>query len=353
MKRPTISDVAALAGVAKSTVSHALSGKRPISPKTRQRVQEAIDELGYRPDPVAQRLAGGRSWTIGFVYPLYESQIAALDIKFISTASQIINEAQYAFLLLTHLKDTADNLERFLQSGLVDGFILMQIQMQDPRVEMLRRAGTPFVMIGRCEDNSGLVYVDVDVERSMAQCVDYLAGRGHQALAYLHQYDPGFGLLERSLDGFAAACGQHGLPYQTLLCGDEVGGDEAAMNTLLYQHPEITGVITWSGKAAWNALQAVQARGLSVPEDISFACFRDPALDGLLPGETGQVDIRPEEMAARAARMLLALLDGETLAERQVLLQARFITEDDMERGITTQGAGQWLTRQLPTRESA
>jgi DNA-binding LacI/PurR family transcriptional regulator len=75
----------------------------------------------------------GRSWTIGLVYPLYESQVAALDIKLLSTASQIINEAQYAFLPWTHLKDAADNLERFLQSGLVDGFILMQIQLQDPR----------------------------------------------------------------------------------------------------------------------------------------------------------------------------------------------------------------------------
>jgi DNA-binding LacI/PurR family transcriptional regulator len=332
VKRPTISDVAALAGVAKSTVSHALSGKRPISQKTRQRVQEAIDELGYRPDPVAQRLAGGRSWTIGFVYPLYESQIAALDIKFISTASKIINDAQYAFLLLTHLKDTADNLERFLQSGLVDGFILMQIQMEDPRVEMLQRAGTPFVMIGRCEDNSGLVYVDTDVERSMAQCVEHLAGQGHRALAYLHQYDPGFGLLERSLRGFAAACDQRGLPYQTLLCGDVAGGDEAAMNKLLDERPEITGVIAWSGKAAWGAMQAVQARGLGVPEDISIACFRDPTLDGLLPCETGIVDIRPEEMAERAARMLLALLEGRTLAKTQVLLQADFITVDDNEQ---------------------
>jgi DNA-binding LacI/PurR family transcriptional regulator len=315
--------------VAKSTVSHALSGKRPISKKTRQRVQAAIDELGYRPDPVAQRLAGGRSWTVGFVYPLYEAQIAALDIKFISTASRIINDAQYAFVLLTHLKDTADNLERFLQSGLVDGFILMQIRMQDSRVEMLRRAGTPFVMIGRCEDNSDLVYVDTDVERSMAQCVDHLVGQGHRALAYLHQHDPGFGLLERSLRGFAAACEQHGLPYQTLLCGDEVGGDEAAMNRLLDGHPEITGVITWSGKAAWGAVQAVQARGLGVPEDISFACFRDPALDGLFPCETGMIDIRPEEMAERAARMLLALLEGRPLAETQVLLQADFVTVDD------------------------
>jgi DNA-binding LacI/PurR family transcriptional regulator len=314
--------------VAKSTVSHALSGKRPISEETCRRIQEAIDELGYRPDPVAQRLAGGRSWTIGFVYPLYESQIAALGMEFITSASRIINEAQYAFLLLTHLKNTADNLERFAQSGLVDGFILMQIRLQDPRVEMLRRSGLPFVMVGRCEDNQGLTYVDIDVQRVMGQCVDHLVGQGHRSLAYLHQYDPGFGFLERSLQGFAAACNRHGLPYQTLVCGDRAEEGEAAMNALLDPHPKTTGVIAWSGKAAWGAVQAVRARELRVPEDISVACFRDPSIDSLLPCESAIIDIRPQELATRAARMLLALVEGETPGETQVLLQARFLTEE-------------------------
>jgi DNA-binding LacI/PurR family transcriptional regulator len=328
MKRPTISDVAARAGVAKSTVSHTLSGKRPISEETRQRIQQAIDELGYRPDPVAQRLAGGRSRTIGFAYPLYESQIAALGMEFITSASRIINEAQYAFLLLTHLRDTAANLEHFVQSGLVDGFILMQIQLQDPRVEMLRRSGLPFVMVGRREENRGLAYVDVDVESAMAQCVALLAEQGHRALAYLHQHDPGLGFLERSLRGFAAACRQYGLAHQTLICEDRAGGGEAATDALLDQHPETTGVIAWSGKAAWGAAQAVRARDLRVPEDISIACFRDPAIDSLLLCESITIDIRPEELATRAARMLLALVEGEALSETQVLLQARFLMGD-------------------------
>jgi DNA-binding LacI/PurR family transcriptional regulator len=324
--------VAARAGVAKSTVSHALSGKRPISQETRKRIHQAIDELGYRPDPVAQRLAGGRSRTIGFVYPLYETQIAAVGMEFISSASRIINEAQYAFLLLTHLKDTADNLEHFVHSGLVDGFILMQIRLQDPRVEMLRRSGLPFVMVGRCEDNHNLAYVDIDVEKTMTQCVDHLVGQGHNSLAYLHQDDSGFGFLERSLRGFAAACSHHGVPYQRFVCGDQSEGGQEAMNALMDRHPETTGVIAWSGKAAWGAVQAVRARNLRMPEDISIACFRDPALGSLFSCETAMIDIQPEDLAARAARMLLALVEGKTLSATQVLLQASFITGDDEAR---------------------
>ncbi|MDV7399869.1 LacI family DNA-binding transcriptional regulator, partial [Arthrospira platensis SPKY1] len=85
MKRVTIADVAVRAGVSKSTVSHALSGKRPISAATRRRIQQAVDQLGYHPNPVAQRLAGGRTQTIGYVFPLYAPQIASLEMKFITS----------------------------------------------------------------------------------------------------------------------------------------------------------------------------------------------------------------------------------------------------------------------------
>ena len=77
MARVTIADVAAHAGVSKSTVSHAFTGKRSISEETRQRIQESARILGYRPDPVAQRLAGGgRRGVIGFVYPLLTPEVA-------------------------------------------------------------------------------------------------------------------------------------------------------------------------------------------------------------------------------------------------------------------------------------
>ena len=83
MKRVTIADVAAKAGVSKSTVSHALSNKRPISDFTKERIQAAIVELGYTPNPIAQKLAGGGSArTIGFALPLSLPEIDGLEIEF-------------------------------------------------------------------------------------------------------------------------------------------------------------------------------------------------------------------------------------------------------------------------------
>ena len=138
MKRATIADVATLAGVSKSTVSHTFSGKRPISPGTRQRVLEAAETLGYRPDPVAQRLAGGRSHpTIGFAFPLFGPIISGLEMQFITSATNVANQADCTFVLLTHPHHHSARLERFATSALIDGFILMQVYLHDARVELL------------------------------------------------------------------------------------------------------------------------------------------------------------------------------------------------------------------------
>ena len=197
MKRATISDVAAHAGVTKSTVSHALSGKRPVAPETRERVDRAIQALGYRPNPVAQRLASGRSRTVGFVYPLYGPEFGGLEMKFIAGAAAVINQANYAFVLLTPPDRRADNLTRFIQSGLLDGVILMQVQMHDPRVELLKRTGPPFVLIGRCQDNTGLTFIDLDIAQGIHECVEHLVALGHRNLAYLRLADTELGFAAR------------------------------------------------------------------------------------------------------------------------------------------------------------
>jgi DNA-binding LacI/PurR family transcriptional regulator len=210
MKRATIADVAARAGVSRSTVSYALSNKRPISEETRLRIQQAIQELGFRPDPTAQRLASGeKSRNIGFVLPLVAPEMTGLEMKFITGASRVINQADYAFILLAHSDRNPENLVRFAQSGLVDGFILMEVYMHDDRVDMLQREGIPFVLVGRCADNTGLHYVDIDIEVGMEQFVSHLGELGHRTVVYLHKDDPDYGFAVRALRGYISACRRH------------------------------------------------------------------------------------------------------------------------------------------------
>lgn len=115
MKRATIADIAARAGVSKSTVSHTLSGKRPISLATQSRVRAVIDEVGYRPSALAQRLAGGgHARNIGLVFPLSAPLIASTETEFIVNAANAANAADYTFLLLTHLEGNTTQFERMV-----------------------------------------------------------------------------------------------------------------------------------------------------------------------------------------------------------------------------------------------
>ena len=329
MTRATIADVAARAGVSKSTVSHALSGKRPISVETRTRIQQAIDELGYQPHPIAQRLAGGRTRTVGFVFPLFAPHITGLEMKFITGAANIINQADYAFLLLTHPQPDSSHVKQFMQSGLVDGFILMQVHLTDPRVELLRQAALPFVLVGRCADNSGLTYVDLDINQAMTVCVDHLAGLGHQTIAYLHQDAPDFGFAARALHSFSVVCQQHQLTPISQPCTLSSASGAAAMQTVLEQHPETTAVIIWNDTAAWGAVQAAQAHGRRIPQELSLICFEFAAISNLLPFKPTVVDIHAEKIAAQAASMMIALLQNDWPLERsQVLLAPTLIIGD-------------------------
>lgn len=329
MARVTIADVAARAGVSKSTVSHALSGKRPISEGTRQRVQQAVETLGYRPDPVAQRLAkGGRSRGIGFVYPLFVPQVAGLELRFVASAAQVINAADYAFLLLTHLDRSSQHLERLASSGLVDGFILMQVQIHDPRVEFLQRLGIPFVLIGRCADNTGLAFVDAEIELGIRQCVEHLVGLGHRHLAFLHQDDPEFGYAARAVWAYRDACKLHGLQTVMQACDFSPEAGEAAMRTVLERRPETTALIVSNDSAAGGVIKAAKVQGLHIPEDLSMICLNDSSMAHLLDFQPAVLDIRAEEVATRAAEMMLRMLRLEPVGDRQVLVTPDFLVGD-------------------------
>ncbi len=328
-KRPTIADVAARAGVSRSTVSYALSNKRPISEDTRVRVQQAIDDLGYRPNAAAKRLASReQSRNIGFVLPLVAPEITGLEMKFISGASRAINQADYTFVLLAHSDRSPENLLRFAESGLVDGFILMEVLMQDDRVEMLRQEDIPFVLIGRCADNSGLTYVDVDIRQAMDSSFSHLTGAGHRSIAYLFKDDDQYGFSVRALSEYHAACDRFQIPPLLQACGLSPEEGEAAMNTLLASHPETSAALVWSDIPTLGAIQAVQDHGHIIPGDFSIICQEHSIISNLSSFVPAIIDIRADEMAAQAAEFMIALLEGQIIEQPQLLFPPKLLHGD-------------------------
>jgi DNA-binding LacI/PurR family transcriptional regulator len=330
VKRPTIADVAKKAGVSRSTVSYALSNKRPISEETRQRIQQAIDELGYRPNATAKRMATREvSRNIGFVLPLVAPEITGLELKFIAGASRVINQANYSFVLLAHSDRNDQKLQQFASSGLIDGVILMEVNIHDERVELLQREGIPFVLIGRTADNTGLTYVDTDVAQAMEDCFQHLSAQGHTQIAYLHKDDPEYGIANRAINEYQAACARYQTPVLLQPCDLSSAGGESALNQLLNQHPETTAAIVWSDIPALGAVQALQNRGLQIPQDFGLICQEHSVISKLNSFAPTIIDIRAEEMAAQAAQFMIDLLEDRPIENSQMLFPPKLILEDD------------------------
>jgi DNA-binding LacI/PurR family transcriptional regulator len=325
-QRSTINEVAERAGVAKTTVSHAISGKRPVAAETRQRIFAAMRELQFTPNPIAQRLAGSHSSrTVGLVLPLASSTLGDVEVRFITSIAEVINKHNFTLLTLSSPRVGAEDLRQILLSGLVDGLVLMRIQVNDDRVRLLKETNIPFVMIGRTHDNNGLTFVDLDGEAASGLAISYLAELGHQYIAFICPEDLNFGFAYRLVKGFEKACRKHHLPLITTpaMSSDDAGYQ--AMKQLLIDRPELTAVVVWSDVVAVGAISALRDASRDIPGDMSLISFDRSEHLPMALSDLTIIDTRPEVIGVQAAEMLLDLLNEAPLAKTQILMPPRLI----------------------------
>ena len=247
-------------------------------------------------------------------------------MKFISGAASAINEAGYTFVLLAHTDRNPENLLRFAQNGVVDGFILMEVLLRDDRVELLKQEGFPFVMVGRIEDSTGLNYIDMDIKSAIEICCQTFFERGHRSIAYLHMDDDQFGLVVRSIQEYHAACDRYKLKPILKPCWPSIEDGQAVMDDLFSRHPELNAVFIWNEVSALGAVQAIKSRGYRIPEDFSIISLETTILSDLAPFTPDLIDIRAEEVASQAAKLLIAMLENQPVEQSQILIPPKIIT---------------------------
>src|SRR5690606_3782095 len=176
----TIHEVAQAAGVSISTVSYALSGKRPVSEKTRRRVADAAVALGYTPDAGARMLAGRRTHIFALTEPLRADTHAPTHMAFVLAAAVAARRHGYDILLLTD-EQASEGMSRVASSRLVDATLVLDVAPDDARADIARSIRTPTIFIGIPDDTEGLTCVDLDFEAAGRLAVDRLVDAGHTA----------------------------------------------------------------------------------------------------------------------------------------------------------------------------
>lgn len=318
----TITDVARHAGVAPSTVSYVLSGKRAISATTRQRVLASIDTLGYHPHAGARSLASNRANVIALVLPLRSGMHLPVLMQFASSVVTTARQYDHDVLLVTADEGPA-GLRRIAASAMVDGLVLMDVELRDPRVPLLRELDRPSVLIGFPAEPAGLTCVDLDFYRAGAACVEHLAALGHRDIALLGApqpvYERGTGFAQRTMAGFRETGQRCGVRATAVPCEEKYEAVLQRVTDLLAERPALTGLVVHNEAAVSSVLSALRALGRRVPADISVvAICPDEVADRATPS-LSSVLVPAEEVGTQAVALLMRKLAGSQVPAASLL----------------------------------
>lgn len=309
----SIDDVARVSGVARSTVSYVLSGKRSISPATRERVQAAVRELGYRPHAGARALASSRTSVLALVIPLRADVDVAVVMAFVASIATEARRHDHDVLLLT-ADEGPDGLRRVAGSAMCDAVLVMEVEADEPRVPVLRELGLPAVLIGVPDDPQGLACVDLDFAATGAVCVDHLADLGHREVALLAPspavYARGTGFAVRFLAGFTGAAERRGAAVSTWPCSPTTADVERCLDEITARRPRVTGLVVHNEAVLGALLAALHRRGIVVPTDLSVVAVCADEVAAAEPVPLTSVALPIAEVSRAAVQAAVRQLDG-------------------------------------------
>ncbi|PYI39404.1 LacI family transcriptional regulator [Arthrobacter psychrolactophilus] len=309
---PTLDEVAAAAGVSRSTASRALNGGLRVSPAAQASVDAAAKLLGYLPNRAARSLVTRRTDSIALVIPEPDERV--LSDPFIGATLRGISAAlastdQQLVLLLARPDEDGGRIAKYLRSGYVDGAVIVSHHRQDGLEEAVLGSRIPAVFVGRpFHDEDLLHYIDVDSVAGGRLATEYLLNLGRRRIAHIAGPQDMTAGNDRA-QGWRDALREANLADDLIAQGNFTKSTAyQAMNDLLRQDPTIDAVFVASDLMAEGALTALREHGRSVPDDVAVIGFDD--LGGAANTSPTLTTVRNPvvEMATSAVEQLLHLL---------------------------------------------
>ncbi|PRX97044.1 LacI family DNA-binding transcriptional regulator [Allonocardiopsis opalescens] len=314
MRRPTIVDIARAAGVSKGAVSYALNGRPGVSEPTRRRILEIAAELGWAPSSAARALSDGRAGAIGLVVdrPAQVLGSEPFFMRLIAGIQSALAGGPTALLLQVSDDATAEiaTYRRWYAERRVDGVLLVDLRVADPRITTVAELGLPAVVIGGPDDTGALSCVWSDDDAAMRAVVDHLAGLGHRRIARVAGPAEFVHTRARSA-AFHGAAADLGLDGAQVAHADYSGEEGARLTRELLAAPEPpTALIFDNDLMAVAALGVAQDMGVQVPDRLSIVAWDDSPLCRTLRPALTAVRRDVVDYGEQAARLLLRLVDG-------------------------------------------
>jgi DNA-binding LacI/PurR family transcriptional regulator len=313
VKRPTITDIARIAGVTKAAVSFALNGQPGVSVATRERILAIAEEIGFEPNSAARALSDGRAGAYGLVIDR-PARLLGMEPFFMQLISGIQAELSggHTALLLATAEDQAAEIAMYRSwwaQRRVDGVFIVDLQIGDKRVPVLEKLRMPAVVIGTPAGAGALSAVWQDDAAAMRTVVEYLTGLGHTRLARVTGI-PRFWHTKIRTDAFMAAAKSAGA--DSVCVEADYTGEHGATATrrLLRSRRPPTAILFDNDIMAVSGLGAAQKMGIEVPADLSIVAWDDSPLCELVHPPMTALTRDVAAYGAHAAQTLIQVIGG-------------------------------------------
>lgn len=328
----TIKDVAALAGVSPSTVSRVCNDHPSISRETRQRVRQAMQELGYESGAASEPAAPQSLRMIGVVLPpspsaAYEN---AFYLKVVRGITQVCTQRMVASTIITgrDAEEMLSAVQMLQQSGQVDGFILLYSRKNDPVVTYLGEQGALYVVIGKVTQLAEqTICIDNDNLLASREATEYLWSLGHRRIGYLGNEDI-FVYSQERKSGYQLALLQHAMTVNPEYCieGQDPGTEESSALQRLLSRPDRPTAFVVSDDLLGVGLERVCTQmGLRIPEDVSIVSFNNSLLSQLTYPQLTSVDVNAFQLGFEAATQIINHVENPNLMAAKIIVPHRLV----------------------------
>ncbi|RPF20420.1 LacI family DNA-binding transcriptional regulator [Myceligenerans xiligouense] len=304
----TIADVAREAGVARSTVSAVLNGRKLVMPETRKRVEDAIAKLDYSVNAGARALATSRTMTIGVVVHFHRAEFTPALATYLVALSDAATGHGYSVTLLTDA-DGPGAVRRAVAARRVDGLVLLDVVENDPRLEPIVGTGFPAVMIGMPHDARGIDAVDLDFAAGAGLLVDHLARAGHRRATFVRWPDELYAAGGTHALRFAEAArdraAARGMSLDEVACPVGPERVRALLAERLRRAGAPDALLVHNDAAAAMLPFALHDAGLRVPQDRSVVSLHSAELARLYALPFTSVESEPDAVVHDAVELLL------------------------------------------------
>jgi len=327
----SIVEVAKLAGVSTATVSRVLSGKGYVSKKTRELVNQVIEELGYKPSKTASVLARRKKYSIGVVF---SERILNLEKK---GTKPFAGDGFYSFVY----KGIKDRVEKFgfqmeilsmekqkeAFSDNYDGFLLVGGDFTIDDIQQYQRSKKQFVLIDQHLRGYSIDSVVSNGYDGAISCIEYLIKMGYRKIFHIHGPLSHYGFKDR-FDGYVEGMKMHGFFPRTFLC-DDINDDFNIIIPQIIKHNGMPDCIfAGNDNMAKKILDYLLSEGYQVPDDIALVGFDDMLFSSIIKPALSTIKVYKYEMGDLAVERLRQLLYDENVHPVKILLHTTFVKRE-------------------------